>query len=44
MRYSHVCMIMALLCAAAHGFRPAFLTELFLWLACVLFVKENPYG
>ena len=43
-RFSTVITMLALVCAAAHGFRPSYLTELLLWGACVMFIYERDYA
>ena len=41
---SAVITILALISSASHGFRPAYLTELLLWGACIMFIYERDHA
>ncbi len=43
-RFSGIATIMALVSAAIGGFRPSHLTELLLWVACIMFVYERDHA
>jgi hypothetical protein len=38
-----ICMWLAVIFLAVHGFRPNYFTELFLWISCMVYAHEK-YG
>lgn len=40
-RYSNITMLGALVWSAINGFAPSYITEIWLWGTCVLFILER---